>query len=118
MLQQDIQRAVRHALLEDLGGTLDPNADITAQLIPADKQGSATVIIDTPYDRVELATFEAPAVLGEIGAFTGVARTAHVDAGAPVRAVRLSAQALEAAGRAHPALLSAVKARIASQVGR
>ena len=44
MLQQDIQRAVRHALLEDLGGTLDPNADITAQLIPADKQGSATVI--------------------------------------------------------------------------
>ena len=44
MLQQDIQRAVRHALLEDLGGTLDPNADITAQLIPADKQGAATVI--------------------------------------------------------------------------
>ncbi len=44
MLQQDIQRAVRHALFEDLGGTLDPNADITAQLIPADKQGSATVI--------------------------------------------------------------------------
>ena len=44
MLQQDIQRAVRHALLEDLGGTLDPNADITAQLIPADKQGSATII--------------------------------------------------------------------------
>lgn len=44
MLQQDIQRAVRHALLEDLGGTLDPNADITAQLIPDDKQGSATVI--------------------------------------------------------------------------
>ena len=71
-------------------------------------EGSATVIIDTPYDRVELATFEAPAVLGEIGAFTGVAPTAHVDAGAPVRAVRLSAQALEAAGRAHPALLSAV----------
>ena len=44
MLQQDIQRTVRHALLEDLDGTLDPNADITAQLIPADKQGSATVI--------------------------------------------------------------------------
>ena len=44
MLQQDIQRAVRHALFEDLGGTLDPNADITAQLIPSDKQGAATVI--------------------------------------------------------------------------
>lgn len=71
-------------------------------------EGAAAVIIDTPYDQVELATFEAPAVLGEIGAFTGVARTAHVDARAPVRAVRLPAEALEAAGRTHPALLSAV----------
>lgn len=44
MLQQDIQRAVRDALTEDLGGTLDPHADITAQLIPADKQSTAYVI--------------------------------------------------------------------------
>ncbi|MBP8172913.1 MAG: carboxylating nicotinate-nucleotide diphosphorylase [Aeromonadaceae bacterium] len=44
MLQQDIQRAVRHALEEDLGGVLDPHADITAQLIPADKQSTAYVI--------------------------------------------------------------------------
>ena len=44
MLQQDITRAVRHALEEDLGGTLDPHADITAQLIPADKQSTAYVI--------------------------------------------------------------------------
>lgn len=44
MLQQDIQRAVRHALEEDLGGVLDPHADITAQLIPADKPGIAYVI--------------------------------------------------------------------------
>ena len=44
MLQQDIQRAVRHALEEDLGGVLDPHADITAQLIPADKSGVAYVI--------------------------------------------------------------------------
>lgn len=44
MRQQDIERAVRDALLEDLGGTLDPAADITAQLIPADKQAEATII--------------------------------------------------------------------------
>lgn len=44
MLQQDIQRAVRHALEEDLGGVLDHHADITAQLIPADKQSTAYVI--------------------------------------------------------------------------
>ena len=48
MLQQDIQRAVRHALEEDLGGILDAGADITAQLIPADKQNSATVITREP----------------------------------------------------------------------
>ncbi len=44
MLQQDIQRAVRHALEEDLGGVLDPHADITDQQIPADKPGLAYVI--------------------------------------------------------------------------
>ncbi|MCH7376269.1 carboxylating nicotinate-nucleotide diphosphorylase [Aeromonas sp. MR19] len=50
MLQQDIRRAVRAALLEDLGQALttldqpDASADITAQLIPADRLASARVI--------------------------------------------------------------------------
>ncbi|OSP51833.1 nicotinate-nucleotide diphosphorylase [Aeromonas hydrophila] len=50
MLQQDICRAVRAALLEDLGDALTPldqpdaSADITAQLIPADRLASAKVI--------------------------------------------------------------------------
>ncbi|MFC3913300.1 carboxylating nicotinate-nucleotide diphosphorylase [Pseudaeromonas sharmana] len=44
MLEHDIQRAVTAALEEDLGGTLDPHADITAQLIPAAKQATAFVI--------------------------------------------------------------------------
>ncbi|MDH1504541.1 carboxylating nicotinate-nucleotide diphosphorylase [Aeromonas caviae] len=50
MLQQDIRRAVRAALLEDLGDALttldqpDASADITAQLIPADRMASARVI--------------------------------------------------------------------------
>lgn len=38
-LQQDIQRAVTHALAEDIG-----DGDITAQLIPADRQARARVI--------------------------------------------------------------------------
>jgi len=71
-------------------------------------EGAAVVTIDTPYEHVELARHEAPAVIGEIAAFTGVVRTAHVDALTPLRAVRLSSQALDAAGRAHPGLLSAV----------
>lgn len=50
MLQQDISRAVRAALLEDLGQALtaldqpDASADITAQLIPAGRLASARVI--------------------------------------------------------------------------
>ncbi|HDX8353908.1 TPA: carboxylating nicotinate-nucleotide diphosphorylase [Aeromonas dhakensis] len=50
MLQQDIRRAVRAALLEDLGDALTPldqpdaSADITAQLIPADRISTARVI--------------------------------------------------------------------------
>ncbi|MBZ6072291.1 carboxylating nicotinate-nucleotide diphosphorylase [Aeromonas schubertii] len=50
MLQQDITRAVRTALLEDLGGALttdgqpDAGADITAQLIPTDRHATARII--------------------------------------------------------------------------
>ena len=50
MLQQDITRAVRAALLEDLGGALTPadqpdaGTDITAQLIPADRHSTARII--------------------------------------------------------------------------
>ncbi|HHQ4540621.1 TPA: carboxylating nicotinate-nucleotide diphosphorylase [Aeromonas veronii] len=50
MFQQDVSRAVRAALLEDLGDALttldqpDASADITAQLIPADRMATARVI--------------------------------------------------------------------------
>ncbi len=50
MLQQNISRAVRAALLEDLGDALtaldqpDASADITAQLIPVDRISTARVI--------------------------------------------------------------------------
>lgn len=43
-LPLEITRSVSDTLKEDLGGTLDPNADITASLIPVDVQGSATII--------------------------------------------------------------------------
>lgn len=50
MFQQDVSRAVRAALLEDLGDALtaldqpDASADITAQLIPANRMASARII--------------------------------------------------------------------------
>lgn len=43
-LPLEITRAVSDALREDLGGSLDATADITANLIPADARNSATLI--------------------------------------------------------------------------
>ncbi|WP_070962270.1 carboxylating nicotinate-nucleotide diphosphorylase [Vibrio sonorensis] len=43
-LPLEIQRAVEDTLREDLGGTIDPAADITASLIPEDAHNVATII--------------------------------------------------------------------------
>ncbi|PKF79249.1 nicotinate-nucleotide diphosphorylase [Vibrio sp. vnigr-6D03] len=43
-LPLEITRAVEDTLKEDLGGTLDPAADITAALIPEDATNTATII--------------------------------------------------------------------------
>ncbi|MEF1290107.1 carboxylating nicotinate-nucleotide diphosphorylase [Vibrio sp. M260118] len=43
-LPLEITRAVADTIKEDLGGTLDPAADITASLIPADAHNVATII--------------------------------------------------------------------------
>ncbi len=43
-LPLDIARSVTETLKEDLGGTVDPAADITATLIPADKHSTAVLI--------------------------------------------------------------------------
>ena len=44
MLEQEIRFNVTAALTEDLGGTLDPTKDITAQLLPAQQEVTAHVI--------------------------------------------------------------------------
>lgn len=43
-IANDVPATVAQALSEDLGGTVDAERDITAQLLPADKQAKATVI--------------------------------------------------------------------------
>lgn len=44
LLPLEISRAVTETIKEDLGGTLDPAADITASLIPAEARNQATII--------------------------------------------------------------------------
>ncbi|PVZ85721.1 nicotinate-nucleotide diphosphorylase [Serratia sp. S1B] len=43
-INSDIPATVAQALCEDLGGVIDAEHDITAQLLPADKQAKATII--------------------------------------------------------------------------
>lgn len=43
-IEQDIPEAVAYALREDLGGEVDAERDITALLLPADKQAEAKII--------------------------------------------------------------------------
>jgi CRP-like cAMP-binding protein len=43
-------------------------------------EGSASIRIETRFGRVSLSTVSAPALVGEIGVFTGVPRTATIEA--------------------------------------
>jgi nicotinate-nucleotide pyrophosphorylase (carboxylating) len=47
-IANDVPATVAQALSEDLGGTVNAERDITAQLLPADKQAKATVITREP----------------------------------------------------------------------
>ncbi|MGB8666310.1 MAG: carboxylating nicotinate-nucleotide diphosphorylase [Serratia inhibens] len=47
-IESDIPYAVAQALREDLGGEVDADHDITAQLLPADKLAEATIITREP----------------------------------------------------------------------
>ena len=78
--------------------------------------GTVLVFIDTPYDNVHLAEFNAPAVVGEVATFTGVPRTAHVKAVTAVNAVRIGARALKDAGLAHPTFLEAALRQIGGRL--
>ncbi|CNH25535.1 quinolinate phosphoribosyltransferase [Yersinia massiliensis] len=47
-IQYDIPSTVAHALSEDLGGEVNADRDLTAQLLPAEKQANATIITREP----------------------------------------------------------------------
>ncbi|RXJ72468.1 nicotinate-nucleotide diphosphorylase [Veronia nyctiphanis] len=64
-LADDVIRCVTDTLKEDLGGTLDAAADITASLIPADNQATATII--TREDGVFCGKLFADEVFRQLG---------------------------------------------------
>jgi phosphoserine phosphatase RsbU/P len=77
-------------------------------------EGSASIRIETSYGRVNLSTVSAPTLVGEIGVFTGVPRTATIEATAPLRVLRIDGGDLQEFGSENPRFLAAVM----MQVGR
>ena len=77
-------------------------------------EGSAEVFVETKYGYVHLASLEAPALVGEIGLFTNVPRTASIKALSKGFAVKLEANELHRFGQQNPTFLSTLM----SQLGR
>jgi phosphoserine phosphatase RsbU/P len=71
-------------------------------------QGSASIHLETSYGRVNLSTLSAPTLVGEIGVFMGIPRTATVEATTPLRALRIESADLQKFGHENPRFLAAV----------
>jgi sigma-B regulation protein RsbU (phosphoserine phosphatase) len=76
--------------------------------------GFADVLVESKYGPVHLASLEAPALVGEIGVFANVPRTASIQAKTPVQTLRISGDELHRVGQENPRFLSAMM----SQIGR
>src|SRR5262249_34558192 len=71
-------------------------------------EGSGAIRIETSYGTVNLSTISAPTLVGEIGVFMGVPRTATIEATMPLRALRIDSGDLQKFGSENPRFLAAV----------
>src|SRR5262249_2906083 len=77
-------------------------------------EGSCCIRIATSYGVVDLSTVAGPTLVGEIGVFMRVPRTATIEATKPLRALRIDSGDLQKFGGENPAFLAAVM----TQIGR
>jgi serine phosphatase RsbU (regulator of sigma subunit) len=80
------------------------------------ESGSVLVYAETPYGPVSLATLEGPRLVGEIGAFADLERTASVKAVGAARAFRIGRAPLLELGRKSPELLMSVVRQLGQQI--
>jgi len=75
-------------------------------------EGIAEVFVETKYGFVQLASLQAPALIGEIGLFTSVPRTASIKASSSGFAVKIDGDELRRFGRQNPTFLSTLMAQL------
>jgi serine phosphatase RsbU (regulator of sigma subunit) len=80
------------------------------------ESGSALVYAETPYGPVSLATIEGPRLVGEIGAFAELERTASVKAIGAARVFRIPRARLLELGQNSPELLMSVVRQLGRQI--
>jgi serine phosphatase RsbU (regulator of sigma subunit) len=80
------------------------------------KSGSVSVLAETKFGTVTLATIEAPQLIGEIGVLANLPRTASIKAASALTVVKISAAQLHEVGQRHPSLFLTVIAQLGRQI--
>lgn len=89
------------------------DASDSALLITA---GEVEVVVDSAHGAIRLGRLAAGALIGEVGVFAGVARTASVRAGTEVEALRIGRNDMVQIGGDHPAFLRAVMGELGRRI--
>ncbi len=79
-------------------------------------EGALDAIDESKHGSASVGHVDAPALVGEIGAFAGLPRTATLIARGPVTALEIPREALLAAAEADPGLMTAVIANLGRQI--
>lgn len=114
-------KALREVLAHQEALTFGPGDILMRQGEASDnafllEEGSVLVYAETSYGAVPLATLEAPRLIGEIGVFANIPRTASVRAVGSAKALSVSKASLLAFGEKSPALLLAVIEQLGRQI--
>jgi phosphoserine phosphatase RsbU/P len=115
--EQDLQSLLSCSTLV----TLAAGEPLVRQGAPSDSayllvEGEVDVLVETAYGSVHLAKVPSGAIVGEIGVFTDVSRTATVVASGPVRAVKLERGDLLRAGAHSPAFLRSIMVKLGQYI--
>jgi serine phosphatase RsbU (regulator of sigma subunit) len=117
--------ATREAITKLLGSAreidLQQGETLVRQGEPSDSaffldDGAVEVYAETAYGAAPLATLHAPRLIGEIGAFAGLPRTASIAAATPARLYEIDRAELLALGRQSPDLLLGALEQLGRQI--